>query len=272
MTENFVPALASRIASIAQCCALQDTDTPFALRYVPEKNIAFHLVDLSTYQRLSAQQNCEHFFRDLSKKYEQKGVQLIHVWEDVWRRQPAQVEARIAALLGRFTRYHARLTAVKKITNPVLVDFLQQHHLQVSIGGRYKYGLFYKEELLAVASFSAVRPMLRNGMEYRSYELLRFANKTGCVVAGGLSKLLSHFIVEQNPDDVMTYVDRDWGRGKGYKMLGFEQVGELPPQLFLLDTKTNLRHYAHRKIEKNDYITIYNSGSYKFIRDIKFAY
>ncbi|MDR2938228.1 MAG: hypothetical protein LBU92_04735, partial [Prevotellaceae bacterium] len=218
---------------------------------------------------LQAQQNCECFFRDLSEKYEQKNIQLIHVWEDVWRLKKEQVEARIAALLGKFTRYHARLTEVKKITNPVLVDFLQQHHLQVAIGGRYKYGLFFKGEIVAVASFSAVRPMLRNGVEYRSHELLRFANKTGCVVAGGLSKLLSHFIAEQNPDDVMSYVDRDWGSGKGYKILGFEQVGELPPQLFLLDTKINLRYYEHQKNANENIVTICNSGSYKFIKDVK---
>jgi len=268
MNADFVATLSAHISNFAACLKLHDPQTPFAVVSVPEKNIAFHLVDLHTYQLLSAQQHCECFFRDLSEKYGQKGVQLVHVWEDVWRRQPVQVEARVAALLGKFTRYHARLTIVKKITNPVLIDFLAQHHLQVPIGGRYKYGLFYKEELLAVASFSALRPMLRNGVEYRSYELLRFANKTGCVVAGGLSKLLSHFIGEQNPDDVMTYVDRDWGSGKGYKILGFEQVGELPPQLFLLDTKMNLRHYAYRRIEENNSITIYNSGSYKFIRDV----
>ncbi len=204
MSADFAPSLALRISALAPCCELHDMDTPFALIHVTEKNIAFHLVDLNTYQLLAAQRSCEYFFRALSEKYAQKEIQIIHVWEDVWRRQPLQVEARMAALLGRFTRYHARSTTVKKITNPVLIDFLHHHHLQVPIGGRYKYGLFLGKELLAVASFSAVRPMLRNGVEYRSHELLRFANRTGCVVAGGLSKLLAHFIEEQHPDDIMT--------------------------------------------------------------------
>ncbi len=269
---DFAASLSVRIARIAAACELQDMGTPFALLHVPEKNIAFHLVDLDTYKLLAAHRSCELFFRDLSKRYERQGVQLIHVWEDVWRRQTAQVEARIEALMGRFTRYHARLTTVKKITNPVLVGFLAQHHLQVPLGGRYKYGLFYKDELLAVASFSAVRPMVRSGVEYRSHELLRFANKTGCVVAGGLGKLLSHFIKEQHPDDIMTYVDCDWGNGKGYKMLGFEEVGALPPQKFLLDEKSNARYYE-RLLPDNEkeefFVNIFNSGSYKCVRDVK---
>ncbi len=272
MNHDFVLTLTFRIAAIAPCNELQDMDTPFAVIHVADKKLAFHLVDLETYKLLAAHQNCESFFYNLSKKYEQEGTQLIHVWEDAWRLQPTQVEARIAALLGQFTRYHARLTTVKKIDNPVLVDFLQQHHLNAPIGGRYKYGLFFKDELIAVASFSAVRPIMRNGAEYRSYELLRFANKTDCVVAGGLSKLLSHFINEQHPDDIMTYVDYDWGHGKGYKMLGFEQVGEIPPQEFLLDTTTNERYYLHQRESignKIDILNIFNSGSYKYVRDVK---
>ena len=269
MGPPFATSLSAHVARLAPCSGTDNPHTPFALLHVPHKQIAFHLVDLATYRQLSAEQDCEYFFKNLTEKYEQQGMQLVHVWEDVWLRQPAQVEARIAALLGHFTRYHARLTTVQKITNPVLLDFLRHHHLQTPIGGRYKYGLFHKGEMVAVASFSAARPIVRGGMAYRSYELLRFANKAGCVVAGGLSKLLAHFIGEHHPDDIMTYADRDWGSGRGYKMLGFEQVGELPPQAFLLDTATHLRHYPHQRSKAEGDVKIFNAGSWKFVRDVR---
>lgn len=271
--NNFAASLTTHISGLATISKVEDRQTPFAILHVADKNTAFHLIDIGGYKNFSTEQNCKYFFHDLSQKYERQGTQLVHVWEDIWLSKKEQVEARIAALLGHFTRYHARLTTVKKITNPTLIDFLQQHHLQIAIGGRYKYGLFFRDELLAVASFSAVRPMNRNGTMYSSHELLRFANKTGCVVAGGLSKLLAHFINEQNPDDVMTYVDCDWGKGKGYKMLGFYKAGELEPQSFLLDTTTNLRRHENSQAElspllRND-LNIYNSGSYKYIKDVK---
>jgi hypothetical protein len=271
--SDFAHTVSNHIAQLAEVEPVEPVDSPFPILFVSQKNVAFHLIDLQTYQNFSAQQDCSAFFANLSTLYERQKKQLVHVWEDVWLLHPQLVEARVAVLLGKFTRYHARLTAVRKITNPVLVDFLRQHHLQVPIIGRYKYGLFFKEELLAVASFSAARSVVRSGVEYRSYELLRFANKTGCVVAGGLSKLLSHFISEQNPDDVMTYADRDWGNGKGYKQLGFELVGLTEPQEFALDSSTRQRRYLSEQnpsgISESDCLRVFNSGSYKYIKLLK---
>jgi hypothetical protein len=271
--QGFIQTITGCISSLANVKLLTTPSSPFTILLSEEKSIVFHLVDLETYVQWSAEHDCSTFFSDLSTQFELQELQLIHVWEDVWSLRKGLVEARIASLLGEFTRYHARQTVVKKITKPTLIDFLTQHHLQAPINGRYKYGLYKGEELLAVASFSAGRPMDRDGNMYNSYELLRFANKTGSVVAGGLSKLMSYFIKEQNPDDIMTYVDRDWGSGKGYRQLGFEQVGLLPPQLFLLGLNTNERYYEHRVAEEkntsNDYLYVYNSGSYKYIKDLK---
>jgi hypothetical protein len=270
--QGFIQTITGYISSLANVKASVNSSSPFTILLSEEKSIAFHIIDLETYIQWSAEHDCTTFFSDLSAQFELQGLQLIQVWEDVWSIRKSLVEARIASLLGKFTRYHARQTVVRKITKPTLIGFLTEHHLQVSINGKYKYGLYKGEELLAVASFSAARPIDRDGNVYSSYELLRFTNKTGCVVAGGLSKLISHFVNEQNPDDVMTYVDRDWGSGKGYKQLGFEQVGLLPSQPFLLDLNTNERYYEHRLAEEkisNNCLYVYNSGSYKYIKGLK---
>jgi hypothetical protein len=267
--DNFAHSVAQHIGKCNAAYALTAmNDTPFPVVQAVDKNIAFHLVELNTC--LNLQKNMDRFFFSrLSAQFEQRGVQLVQLWEDVWRRQRSLVESRIAVLLGNFKRYHARQTTVKSIANPVLKQFLQQHHLQVAINGRYKYGLFLNGELLAVASFSAVCPINRSGKIYRSYELLRFANQAGCVVAGGLSKLLAHFVQQQQPDDIMTYADCDWGTGQSYRQLGFTQVGVLAPQPFLVDTATFERHYADRANATNATITCYNSGSYKFVKLFK---
>ncbi|MDR1226728.1 MAG: hypothetical protein LBK47_07510 [Prevotellaceae bacterium] len=270
---DFIRSLSNHIAQLANVERVKSSDSPFLILSVPAKNIAFHLIDFQTYKRFSAGRNCATFFGNLSNQYEQQQKQLVHVWEDVWLSHLQLIESRIAALLGRFVRYHARLAEVKKITNPALVDFLSKNHLQVPIAGRYKYGLFAKGELLAVASFSAVRPMDRNGLVYNSYELLRFANKSGAVVAGGLSRLLSRFTEEHNPDDIMTYADRDWGSGKAYRQLGFELAGFMEPQMFALNVLTNQRQYSsYRALDstsENYTVNIFNSGSYKYIKLLK---
>ncbi len=56
--------------------------------------------------------------------------------------------------------------------------------------------------------------MTRSKNPYRSYEMVRFANVTGVTVTGGLSKLIKAFAEEVKPDDIMTYVDREWSDGK----------------------------------------------------------
>jgi hypothetical protein len=91
--------------------------------------------------------------------------------------------------------------------------------------------------LVAVATFSAGRKMKNKPEYYRSYELIRFANKIGFRVVGGLSKLIKGFLNEREVGDIMTYVDRTWSRGKGFEKIGFEKIGELPP--FEIDNNWN---------------------------------
>lgn len=206
-----------------------------------------------------------HFFADMSMQFQRQGMQLVHLWEDVWRRNMELVERRMAVLLGRFVRYHARKTKVRSIDNNVLKDFLRHHHLLPAIGGRYKYGLFQENELLAAASFSGSCTMQRNGTACKSYELLRYASKSGCVVAGGLGKLIAHFENAKKPDDIMTYIDADWGWGKGLRQLGFECAGSRAPQRFWLDA-AGQRQYSMDAANGSDRMVCWNSGSIKLVK------
>lgn len=156
----------------------------------------------------------------LQEKYQSAEIKLIHLWEDVWLSRPLQVISRIESLLGLNTRIHGRKTKVHKITKPVADQFINENHLQGAVNSRHKFGLFEKEELVAVATFSALRNM-NHTENYQSAELIRFAVKSGYSVTGGLSKLISYFSAFQKPNDVMTYADRDWSFGEAYVTLGF---------------------------------------------------
>ena len=211
----------------------------------------------------------------------------VQLWEDQWVHQKSKVKSKIRSLLGLTQRIHARTTKIKKIDNSTLVQFLNQNHLNIAIKGKYKYGLYDKEELVAVMSFSKGRTMVRDGKEFASYELLRFCNKLNCTVVGGFSKLLRHFIKVHKPDDLMTYVDADWSNGKSLTTMGFDYVETKEPFEFWLNLSTGIREYPHLVIQKhrlfddqqrenidnflikNKYIKIYNSGSYKFLLKLK---
>jgi len=197
----------------------------------------------------------------LKEKYFKKNIRLIHLWEDVWLLKPAQVLGRIKSLLGQNIRIHGRKTKVFKITKPVADAFLTKNHLQGPVSSRYKVGLFEKEDLVAVATFSALRKM-NHTENYKSAELIRFAVKAGYSITGGLSKLIAYFAETYKPNDLMTYADCDWSAGEAYDTLGFVQTTFLSPQIYILDEHLN------RQLKKENQISaqeVFNTGSLKFI-------
>jgi hypothetical protein len=207
-------------------------------------------------------------------------LKVVHFWEDLWNFHCEKVKSRLLSLLGKSHRIHGRACAFKAINNNELVAFLSDNHLNAPIKAKYKYGLFHEEMLVAVMSFSKSRIIDRGGKNYNSYELLRFCNKLNHTVVGGFSKLLGHFVTLQRPDDIMTYVDKDWSDGQAYQKAGFAMVDQMPPMFFWLNIETGQRIYPgkndvgkpmiRREIEKsrenNKFLKVFNSGSYKFIR------
>lgn len=197
----------------------------------------------------------------LQERHYQKGLKLIHLWEDLWLAKPDQVLSRIKSLLGRNSRIHGRKTSIAKITKPVADTFLIENHLQGTVTSRYKIGLFEKDQLVAVATFSALRKM-NHTENYKSAELIRFAVKAGYSITGGLSKLISFFAATYQPNDLMTYADRDWSAGEAYIKLGFMQTAVLEPQIYALNENLT------RQLKKADQFfaqKVFNTGSLKFI-------
>ncbi len=237
----------------------------------PEKKLLLQMVPLRDYSSNPLQ------FQTLSEAYERKGWLLIHLWEDVWNSKRPIVRSRLSSLLGNFKRVHARQTVVRRIDKPAAGAFFEHNHLQGSPQVKHKYGLFLNDELVAAASFSAARPMVRHAATFHSYELVRFANLSGHVVTGGLSKLLAQFIADVQPDDIMSYADRDWSLGRSYEKLGFTFVENTPPQLFYIHPQEQVRYYLQRlpggrhedELLAKGYLRIYNAGNKKYLKLLK---
>lgn len=199
---------------------------------------------------------------------QQKGLKVIHLWEDVYLRKKNLVEARLLAITGKRERIHARQTIIKRIDRQQASAFLNEHHLQEFVNAYYKYALVYEDELVAVATFSKSRVMNDGVTPYRSYELIRFASKTGTTVIGGLSKLLRYFIAQHHPAHIMTYADRDWSGGDGYIKLGFRQTSITPPQSFWTDMNT-FERLPDTLPSKEQYVKVWNTGNLKFVFDLR---
>ena len=263
---------------------------PFCSIYFNSQQLLIHCISMDNSLRYVP----AAAFLELTQQQAFNGVKVIHLWEDVWRTKTAIVQSRLRAAFGQSQRIPARLTRVSRIDKPTLDAFLEKNHLQVTTKAKYKYGLFLPERyfrvldengnrfrpflqadntlLVAVASFSGGKNILREGVNHRSFELIRFANLLNCTVVGGLDKLLKAFIKELKPDDIMTYADRDWSDGRSYERLGFERVEATAPQLFWLNPMTGERLSAERLNQEailDTWIRICNSGSWKYLKTLK---
>lgn len=206
-----------------------------------------------------------------------EGLTRVHIWEDQWIFHRAAVLSRMAALLGRCQRVHGRETFVRRVGAQAGYDFLKAHHLLVPLSGKYRFGLYYRNELRSLAVFSGARRMESRGGGHRSFELLRFCHSSRQLVTGGLSKLLAAFVTAFRPGDIMTYIDLEWSAGKSFLKNGFTLAGSTPPQVFWIRPEEGVRYYPRRlppglqgagpdEMHRRGYYRIYNHGSLKLIR------
>ena len=225
----------------------------------------------------------------------------VYLFEDRWWSARDMVQERILARLERFRSIFARKCKVlsgrgNQAIAEQVKEFLQKHHSYSSAKCRYRYALEYEGEIVAVATFSEGRPMVRKTgamlqnvpkeeqenaeiLIFDSYEWVRYASLPGVRVVGGMGRLLNAFIEERytriqpgTPLEIMTYSDTEWSNGDVYEKLGFKYAGERSPVEYFVHKETFAR-YPERLYEKellagaspDDFYTISNLGSKKFL-------
>lgn len=188
---------------------------------IPSKNIAIEFDGL--YWHCEDKKPDKRFHLNKTIECNEKGIRLIHIFEDEWINHEDIVKSRLKAILGVETnKVFARKCEVREIDSKTCKGFLDNNHLQGKISSSVRYGLYYKDELVSVMTFCKPRKNLGQEGGEGEYELLRFCNKLNTVVVGGANKLFQHFVKEKNPNSVISYADRRWNTGQVYENMGFE--------------------------------------------------
>lgn len=201
-----------------------------------------------------------HIYKSGQNRVENVSRAIIHLDIDLLQHSPIKILNRLKGLHGLGSRLYARKTVVARIDKKVALNFQEEHHLQLAIPGKYRYGLFYEGDLVSIAIFSGGRHMRDQEESYRSFELLRFCHKTDSLVVGGLSKLIKAFVTDFDVQDIMTYADLDWTQDSSLSTLGFEVISVLQPQEFYV--VNGVRKQVLSDLDK-DYYKVKNSGSLK---------
>ncbi|MBQ0024222.1 MAG: hypothetical protein KBT00_00650 [Bacteroidales bacterium] len=198
-----------------------------------------------------------------------------YLYEDVWWRREELVRKRLLAHLGRFRSVFARKCEVCRLDTPAAGAFLSQYHTYGSARSKYRYGLSYRGELVAVASFSGARPMMRE-KSVQSFEWVRYASLPDTRVVGGMGKLMMAFVEDICPEEIMSYSDLEWSDGEVYRKLGFEEAGRRASVDFYIDSSSweriplnklsSDKAFRDRALDPGTLVRISNMGSVKYLR------
>ena len=142
----------------------------------------------------------------------EKDIKLIHVFENEWHNQSEIVKSIILSKLGRYDRkIYARQCNIKEISNDEYEQFVELNHIQGYTPAKYRYGLYYNDELVQICSFGQSR------FKKDEIELIRSCSLLNTQIIGGFDRLIKYFVSEHEPDNLISYVDRRYFDGHGYK-------------------------------------------------------
>lgn len=175
------------------------------------------------------------------------GYELWHVFDSEWETKQEIIKSRISGKFGMNLRIPARKCVVRKVETQEKTKFLVENHLQGAAGSKINLGLYYNNELVALATFGKSR--FDKTVEW---ELVRFCNKLYTNVQGGASKLLSAFIRLCNPKSIISYADRRFSTGELYNVLGFKKSHISDPNYwyFLKGPLESRQKYQKHKLKE----------------------
>lgn len=257
--------------------------------YIPSKNLAIEFNGLYWHSINSGIEPSYHL--DKTTLCGEKGIQLIHIFEDEWILKQDIVKSRLRNLIGSYDKViYARKCYVKVLRPSEYEEFLIDNHLQGHINSSVSLGLMYDNELVSVMTFGPYRKSMGRDPIENEYEMYRFCNKLNYHIPGSASKLFKYFVSNYHPKKVISYADRRWSQGKLYDRLGFKFVKNTQPNYWYARGISRENRFKYRKSElskllenfdpnkteqqnmiDNGYLIVYDCGSclYEWNSDCK---
>lgn len=188
--------------------------------YLPDLKIAF---EMNGYYFHGYKNNTPMSVKDFKNRVEEKrllckekGIRLINIDDVDWNNRSEVFKRFIDDCILPRKRVYARQCKIKNIDMNTAKDFCETYHTNGFRGGSTKLGLFYKNELIAVAVFGK-HPIYEN-------ECIRLCYKTSYTIIGGWAKIQKHFGKKFLHYVNLKYFEGENKTGCGYRMVFNKQV------------------------------------------------
>ena len=221
--------------------------------YIPDKKLAIEFNGVYWHSEQKGKDKDYHLNKTI--KCEEKGIQLLHIFDTEWLEKQPIVESIIDDRLGKFKkRIYIKKCFIEEIDNNMKDVFLEKNHIKGTDKSSIKLGLFRKNELVSILTVD------RSNNDKYQYEIYRICNKIGYQIIGAERKLWKYFTEKYNPKSVKINIDRRFFNGQLFKNIGFNKIGESKPNYFYFKSNSGL--IPQIKFQKNnlkDKLDIYDS-------------
>lgn len=231
----------------------------------------------------SSDKTLKNYHRDKHIWCSKQNINLMTIFEHEWISKQQIVKSMIRSKLGIIQeKIYARNCEIKKISNKEANDFIDINHVQGRTGCSCAYGLYHKEKLVSVMTFS--KPRFNKKYDW---ELVRFCNSLNTIIIGSASKLFKQFKNDHMQTTIISYADCRFGNGDLYdKVLGFDRNQKITtpnywyfhPKIGVFENRIKYQKHKLQNIlerfdvkltetenmKNNGFFVIYDCGNYSF--------
>lgn len=226
--------------------------TPYELDiYLPDRKLAIEFNGSYWHSTLKKSKN---YHQDKTIDCAKQGIRLIHIFEHEWINNKEKLKSFLKDTISiNKIKVAARNVNVKAVNLSNEREFLDRYHLQGYTQSSICLGCYYNNELISLISFR--KPRFNNNYEY---EIVRYCNKNGYAIVGGLEKMFKRFIEQYSPQSIITYSDISKFTGNCYRKIGFKPVHPNPI------TEPN---YVWVSADKKNILSRYQTQKHKLINN-----
>lgn len=204
--------------------------------YVPSHNIGIEFDGLEWHSEKRGKDIGYHLRK--TEDAMEKGVLLIHVFEDEWIEHKDLVLDRICHYLGGDSekiKINAEDISVRKIGRDIAKDFLDRYNMQGYSPSSIRLGAYCNSSIVAVMTFRNVGCNV--------FYLNRYSTDIRYSLYNVGQKLIGYFISEYAPSEIKAFSDRRWNPKNDIilEMLGFTLDSVSKPDYMYVNGKKRVK-------------------------------